>query len=600
MKPVSTALLAAALLLPAMAGAQPCPLPFIQPSGVLDRPSASFPGIDHRFVHSSTHLQGNPQTVKWAGGLIYHPPAGSGFSQFTSAVVVNNPHPSQDLKIKIEYFDHDGGPPVATSLPPLIHPEEFYVEAATPLASAFGVGSARVTALEGGPLVGAVLFHAPCMTNGIHGEICDGDGQPPRVGGSSMQQLQMNQGATELWWGPLPLTLTSGVDFFNAEAPFFFVVNPNDVPNRIRVRLVAYNHVTGNSTPLNWRTVTLPPFGTLLEKSGPHLAGPPTAGLWDQFYNWYSSLPQPYDIDVLVHVVSEDGLPILGDGVMTDLYGDQAGMQQPGVRFRMASHMLASQPASRLIDPDFSHEPGGVIQTLIGLWNAGTASTGPILVQYFNRNGGLVSTGTIPSLAPNQSARIEPGVFGYPATAVGFGWVRINGCPGDRLVGWTTREILPTGLRQFHKAFGEILDGNGGQEPGPGFQVTNDFGTWTRKVSPILRSVTLPDDWPGYTTFVNTGTPNLGSYQLLFFDQGGFNCTDLSAGSGQPFAGVPYARTSTTYEDPQNICLPAVNQSGRVDVTHPGFKGINVIGDPFKQWGICHFAGYEDCTGPGS
>lgn len=576
-------LLAAVLLLPAMAGAQPCPLQFIMPSGVLHRPSATFPGGDHRFIHSSAHLQGNPRPVKWAGGLIHRPPAASGFSQFTSAVVVDNPHPTQPLSVRIDYFNHTGA--LVGTTHRQIPPEGHHVEAAAPLAATSGVGSARVTALDGN-LVGAVLFHTPCMTNDIDGEICDIDGQPPTAGGSSMQQLQANQGATELWWGPLPLTLTSGVDLFNVQAPFFFLVNPNSVSNRIRVRLVAFNHVTGTSTPFVWRNVTLPAFGTLLEKSGPHLAGPPAAGLWDQFFTWYSNLAQPYDVDILVHVESLDELPILGDGVMTDIYGDPL---TAGVRFRMASHMLASTPASHLVDPDFSYEPGGVIQTLIGLWNTGTVSTGPIRIQYLNRNGGVVSSGTIPSLAPNQSARIEPGAFGYPTTTVGFGWVRINGCPGDQLVGWTTREVLPTGLRQFHKAFGEILDGNGGAEPGPGFQVTNASGTWQRKVSAIAR--TDPSFfWPGYTTFVNTNVPNIGSYWFRFFDFSGFDCTNPVS---QPFAGVPYANASTTYEEALTLCTPATTLSGRVDAFRGGFKGINVIGDPFKEWGISGFAGAQ-------
>src|SRR5262245_48973470 len=99
-------LLAAALLLPAMAASMPCPLPFIMPSGTLDRPAVSFPAADHRFLHSSIHLQGNPQPVKWAGGLLYHPPAASGFSSFTSAVVVDNPDPASSLSVRIEYFDH--------------------------------------------------------------------------------------------------------------------------------------------------------------------------------------------------------------------------------------------------------------------------------------------------------------------------------------------------------------------------------------------------------------------------------------------------------------------------------------------------------------
>lgn len=592
MKSVSTALVTAALLLRAMAASAACPLTFIQPSGALDRPVATFPEFDFRFVHSSTHLQGNPQTVKWAGGLLYHPPAASGFNDFTSAVVVDNPDPVNALTVKIEYFDHDGGSPVATNTVSIPR-EGHHVEAATALGATSGVGSARISSTDGRKFVGAVLFQTPCMKrNGFPNPICDTDGQPPRAGGSSMQQLQMNQGATELWWGPLPLSEISKVDFFNREAPFLFVVNPDDeLDNRIRVDLTTYDRTTGIVGPtFTWRNVTLPPHGTLLEKSGPHLTSSPSNGLWDEFFAQYQLLSQP-DLDVMVHVVSEDNRPILGDGVMTDIYGDEPGTSPPEqvaeIRFRMASHMLASTPVSRLVAPEFSFEPGGIVQTLIGLWNAGTSTTGSILVQYFDRDGAVVSTGTIPPLAPNQSVRIEPGVFGYPTTAVGFGWVRINGCPGNKLAGWATSEILPTGVRQFHKAFGEILDGNGGLEPGPGFQVINSSGTWQRKVTPLTRTGAV-DPWTGYMKFANTSVPNVNAYWYRFFDSTGFDCTNPA---GQPFAGVPYAKTSTTYEDPQTFCSPVTTVSGRVDTTRTGYKGITVIGDPFKEWGIQGFAG---------
>lgn len=583
----TAALCAAAWLLPLRAEAQvpACFLPVDpMPSGSLGRPTAAFPGADHNFIHSSTHLLGYPAKVKWAGGLIYLPPVSSGFDQFTSAVVVDNPNPILPLSVRIDYFDHNGVL-VGTSTPPPIAPEGFHVEAAAPLAATSGVGSARVTGLDG-DLVGGVLFHTPCMTN-LQGTICDTEVPQPTPGASSMQQLQANQEVKELWWGPLPLTLTSAVDFFNAEAPFFFVVNPNNAINKIRVDLVAFDHVSGTSIPFTWRNVALPPFGTLLEKTGPHLFGPPAVGLWDQFFTWYATLAQPYDYDILVHVVSESDLPILGDGVMTDIYGNQSDADplSPGFRFRMASHMLASTPANRLIDPDFSVQPGGIIQTLIGLWNTGTVNAGPIRIQYFDRNGAVVSTGNIPVLPPNQSVRIEPGTFGYPAGAVGFGWVRIDGCGSDKLVGWTAREILPTGTPHYHKAFGEILDGNGGKEPGSGFRVANATGTWVRKVSPIVR--TWPSwYWPGYTTFANTNVPNVGRYWYLFFNAAGGACTNVA---GQPFAGVPFARTSTTYEDPQSICGPT-NLSGRVDTANGGFKGISVLGDPFVEYGIPGFA----------
>lgn len=579
--------------------ATPSPIP----SGVTATPNPPFPandcifgsGVngDHCFIHSSTHLQGLRSRSKWAGGLLYTPPSPSGFQGFTSAVVVNNPDPAQTLTVRIDYFDHNGAN-VGTSFPPAINPEGFHAEAATPLAGSLGVGSARINVTgcsnpnpQCPGIVGGVLLHTRCL----FGTLCDTETPFPSPGMSSMQQLQAAQRKNELWWGPLPLTQVSPVDFFNTEAPFLWVVNPNNAPNTIRVDLVAFDRVSGVSTPFTWRTITLPPFGTLLEKSGPHLATPPLAGLWDQFITWHTTLGTA-DFDLLVHVTSESDLPILGDGVMTDLYGDDTSVDPPAQvplkRFRMASHMLANTPNWQLVDPDFSYDPDGIIQTEIGVWNTGTTDAGPVSIQYFNRSGAVVSTGTIPSLPPNRSVRIHPGVFGYPTVQVGYGWARISACSGGaKLVGWTVREILETPDLGTHyqKAFGEVLDGNNDAEPGPGFQVTDANGdSWVRKVAPIQRA--QPSlYWPGYVTFANTNVSNVGPYWFRFYDPNGGACTNPA---GQPFAGVRVRNTSTTLVDPQTFCFG--NQSGRVDVTAGNVKGIDVIGDPFVEWGIPGFA----------
>ncbi|HSF39867.1 MAG TPA: hypothetical protein VLT87_08755 [Thermoanaerobaculia bacterium] len=576
------------------------------PTGVTATPNPPFPandcifgsGVngDHCFIHSSTHLQGLRSHEKWAGGLLYTPPGSSGFQGFTSAVVVDNPDPAFTLAVQIDYFDHNGAL-VGTSVPPPINPEGTHIEAAMPLAGSLGVGSARVTVTGcSGPtsdcpgLVGAVLLHTRCL----YGTFCDTEPPFPYPGMSSMQQLQVVQDAkTELWWGPLPLTTVSPVDFFNSEAPFLWVVNPNNAPNQIRVDLVAYDRVAGTSIPFTWRNITLPPFGTLLEKTGPHLVTAPLAGLWDQFITWYGTLGAN-DFDILVHVTSESGLPILGDGVMTDVYGDDMTIDPPtqvfGKRFRMASHMLANTPNWQLIDPDFSYDPNGIIQTEIGVWNTGAADAGPLRIEYYNRNGVLVSTGNIPSLPPNRSVRIHPGVFGYPAVQVGYGWARISGCTtGAKLVGWTVREILETPGNEphYHKAFGEILDGNNALEPGRGFRVTDANGNeWVRKVAPIQRA----DPswyWPGYVTFANTAVANVGQYWFRFYDPAGTAGAACTNPAGQPFAGVRWANTSTTLVDPQTFCFG--NQSGRVDITTGFVRGIDVIGDPFYEWGIPGF-----------
>jgi hypothetical protein len=562
------------------------------PSGVLGRPVASFPAPDHQWVHSSVHLQGLRARVKYAGGLIYQPPAATGFDQFTSAVVVDNPDPATPLTVKIEYFD-EAGNPRGTSFPPAIAPEGYYNEAALPLSShagVNGVGSARITTLSGNGVVGAVLIQTPCISQPI--SICDQDlplsqnGQ--RVGASEAQQLQIRQAdKTELWWGPLPLTAASAIDFFNSEAPFLWVVNPNGVPNTIHVDLVVFDRVAGTSTTQPWRTITLNPNGTLLEKSGPHL--PPGPGLWDYFIGQLPMIGTS-DYDYLVHVVSDSGLPILGDGVMTDFYGDDHSTnpptQVPGKRFRFSSQMLANTPSWRLFNPDFSYEPNGIVQTLMGLFNVGTTNAGPVHIEYFDRNGLLISAGSIASLPPNQSARIVPGAFGYPTTATGYGWVRISACnPDARLVGWTVREILETPATEphYHKAPGEALDGINGQEPGQGFAVTAGGQSWLRKVGPLSK-VDVSFYWPAFTTFANTEVTNVGPYWYRFFRNSGAACTNSA---GQPYAGVPWAVTSTSLDDPQASCI--ANVSSRVDLTTGPVRGIQVLGDPFDEYAIPGF-----------
>ena len=302
---------------------------------------------------------------------------------------------------------------------------------------------------------------------------------------------------------------------------------------------------------------------------------------------WYAGLGGGGDYDLLVHVKSEAGLPILGDGVMTDFVG----------RFDMASHMLANSPDWWLTNPDFSYYPG-YEETVMGIFNVGTANAGPLFVEYYDGNGTPIGGTGIASLPPKRSVRLHPGVAGYPSGPVGYGWVRILACnTGARLVGWSVRAILDNGVEHYHKAFGESLDGILGAEPGAGFSVVDPDGVARlRKVSPIVRFDPFPPFFyfPGYETFANTDTANVGSYSFLFYNPGGSLCS-----SPFPFAGLPWAYTSTTLEDPLVFPLAACvgTGSGRVDVQHGPIKGINVIGDPLDELGIEGFAGGSDPGG---
>ncbi|MEM9386670.1 MAG: hypothetical protein AAGA68_16545 [Pseudomonadota bacterium] len=577
---------AAVALAAAPASAQLCTFvvdPF--PTGGSGKPAEGFPAIfgpqDHRYVHSSTHLQGNRALEKWAGGLVYNP-VPTIFSGFTSAMAIHNPDPSAVCDVDVDTFDERGNPTQTDSLQ--IPPEQFRTVTPVNLSSVSGVGSARirVTNPQDCPgIVGTTLMH----TNDVAGLVDPDDFTP---GASSAQQLQVKPETSELWWGPLPVTSSSAVDFFNGNLPTFWIVNPNDVPNTITIDVDFFDRNTGFVVNLPWRTITLPPNGTLLDITGSHLLS--IGGAAPGFFETALSLLLPAvgaDLDVTVHVASEQGLPILGDGIMTDFFGDDgADNLALNTRYRMATTMMANDPNWVLVNPDFSFDPGpgGIIQTLMGVSNVGNADAGPVTVQYFDANGTQISSGTQASLPPGQTLRLQPGTLGYPAGQTGFGWVRIRGCtPTTQLVGWTVREVQDLGepgTLQFTKAYGETLLGITGAEPGNGIGV----GNTTRKVKPIGRT-TPSFPWPGYMTFVNNSVGNIGRYSFELFDQ----LTSTSCGSTGLFIGLPWGETSSTYEDTFGFCFG--NVSGAVDHATGEIEGIGVLGDPYSEYAIPDFAG---------
>ncbi|MCH9646862.1 MAG: hypothetical protein K0U98_01410 [Deltaproteobacteria bacterium] len=561
------------------------PIPLDQ----LGREAVALPGGDHFWLQSSTHLQGLRATEKWVGGLLYMPPADTLFDGFTSAVIVNNPDDSAATLVEIDYFSHMGVL-LSTSTPALILPGGHHIEAAMPIAAS-GVGSARVRVVSGPGIVGAALHHSETFAG-----VTDPDtalGGAVIAGLSSMEQLQKDQGKTELWWGPLPVTTATAWDFVNDERPFYWIVNPNDTVNTVQIDVTIYNQANGSVIgPVSFRTVDIPSNGTLWDVSGSHLTdlGGSLPGFLNRVDALYGGSP---DWDLVVHAYSLDGLSILGDGVMMDLVADATGPTEPEFsQFRMASTMLANSPQWQLVNPDLSYEAGsnGVIQTLMGVANVGTTNAGPLRIQYFDRDGSVVSTGTVPSLLPNATVRIGPGSPGYPTATEIFGWVRISACrPSADLIGWSVREVLDTGNPHFHKAFGETLEGTNGAEPGNGFiTATGD----RRKVSPFVR--VRGGSWPGYTTLVNDSVANLGAYTFSLFapDDLGTGGTTAFPCGGITYEGLPWAYTSTTYEDPINTgCFPEPNMSLLIDHDLGTIKGIDVLGDPFSEYGIPGFAG---------
>ena len=569
-----------------------------------------FPDADFYYLHSSTHLQGRRASEKWTGGLIYRPPIATGFGGFTSLVIVDNGDNAALACVEIDYFDELGSN-VGTTGPHTISADGFHAEAATPLAAANGVGSAliRVVACADGSvnqgIVGASLLHTRDLFD-VH----DPDVFDP--GMASMQQLQKVQNRDDLWWGPLPLTKTSATDFFNGNAPFFTIVNPNDTATTVQIDFFIHDRATGQASgPWSWRTVTLRPKGSIIEFSGPHLAnlGTTPLGLWNAWISAYTSGAN-VDWDILINARSLDGVNLLGDGVMTDVFGNGLLSANPndiphpdvdpldnlrlGKKFRMASTMLFNEPDWRLVAPDNSIDAGSPNQRPLVRFLGGVANVGPNDVdtrfEYFSRNGAPISTGSI-TLATGQTVRIEPGAPGYPADRP-FGWMRVTGCnPSDRLIGWSGHEILDTPPQEphFHKVYAQALEGINLAEPGPGFDITDpNLGDLTRKVAPLDRVWTgLP--WPSYTTFVNDSVSNIGPYRFQFFDAAGLNCTI----AGLIYAGLPFSWTSTTYEDPliSALCPGQINLMGTVDHTDGRIEGIDVIGDPLEEYGFPDFAG---------
>jgi len=570
------------------------------PAPPLGRSNEPFPSGDHPFLHSGTHLQGKRAQEKYAGGLFYLPGGVTGFGGFTSAVVVDNPDPVFGVNVQIDYFDHTGFP-VGSTGPHFIPPEGHHEEAATPLGFTSGIGAAHIRVLDPDHpgIVGATLHHTICVFG-----ICDPDrplsifGQPPGL--ATKQQLQTRGNKTTLWWGPLPLSnllaTPFGDEFFNGQAPFLFVHNPNNAANTVAVDLFVFDPNTGVVTPVpNYRVVTLPPNGTLLEKDGTHLAAP--SGLWDVFIN--NLLSGPVDLDILVRVRSLSDLPILGDGVMTDFFGPGF---VTGTRFRAASTMLFRTPNWRLINPELSFDTGGILHTQMLVGNVGTTDAGPVRIEYYDNNNNLLSSATVASLPPNNTLRILPGRLNYPVVQNGFGWARITACDANQeLIGLTVREVLPSAqfFSQYHKAYGEALTTLLGNEPGPGFKITDpiSFQTYIRKVSPLVRTTPTFPGW-GYVTFGNFAVSNIGPYRFRLFDRVGTGCGLLG------FNGVPFGSTSWTYEDLFSTCnsFAVGNLNGRVDHTDGRIEGIKVLGDPLDEYEIPGFAlnpGPDDEPFPG-
>jgi hypothetical protein len=588
------------------------------PTGPIDEPGQSFSVREYAFVHSSTNLQGAPAHEKTAAGLFWHPngmfstsiPAV--YRAFSSAVIVNNPSNTIPTNVFIDYFDQLGTN-LATTGPHFIAPEGTHLEAATPIAFGNGVGSAVVRTVDASvdaPIVGASLHYFDSIGVPDWGIVQDPDafgGSPTGPGEGSYQQLQAWQPSSLLFGGPFRITNMAPTDFENGSVPMFMIANPNPFPVQFTLLIVTASPA-GLGAILTSTTITLNPRGMHFDDTMWQLINSLTATLGPTFQ---------YDTDLIVAAVSD--FPLIGDALVIDAFGDGAPNNlNLGKKLRMVSSSLANHPTDRVIATDVSNftPPGGtvpMIDTAVHVCNAGFNPSGPVKIEYFDRLGTMVATDSVsPGLAAGATLHIGAGQTQTPNFPVGLwnGWLRVSAdCDGDTLIGWTHREIGPAppswpANNQFFKAYGEELTGPNLFEPGLGIDLfsLNDpnfpDGPFARKLMPLVRTFLPSAYWPGYTTFVNDqGLSDLGRYFYRFFTIPGFDVTNYTA-PPQPFAGLAWGASSLSYEDTEANFIG--NSSGRVDrLANDGalaeFDGINVLGDPFQEYGI-----YGDPKYPGS
>lgn len=591
----------------APAGAQCILPPFIPPTGITQDPGETLQPQEHHLMHSSTHLQGTPASEKVAPGI--HLPGTGPLANARLGVIVNNVTSNQTLDVLIEYYDPSGNL-VGVSTPPTIAAEGHHIEAATPLTG-LPWGTVRVVkANDDQPdFVGATIFHTYEIGRligaggGDPTDIDDASEEPEpepepeeyeyyqephlrRMGAASMQQLQVMQPEkNELFWGPIPVsdmaTPIGGSatplswDFMNGICPLMMVTNPTPNPITINVLVFdqALNVIASYPRTLNgfasW--CEMPIFEFLVNNHGAAIG---------------------YDLDLLFYVNSAD--PIIGQGLMFDFWGENMEFL---ARFRVGSTMMSNTRASTLISPELVAETTSIAtNTLMGIANAALIDIGPVTIEYRDRNG-VVTTNTIASFPPFTTLRIGPGSPGYPLNEFA-GSVTVRSCQAG-LIGWNMKttehpgapwsdEAVEVGLEfELQKAWGEILHGGNGVEPGDLGFVDPGFGL-QRKVGPLNVAFRGPDGMttplPSYNHVFNNAVSNVNGYFFRFFDGTG---TEFS--TFQFFSGLRFQDTAFTYIDGLTAPLvvnptPYGFYSSRYDHVTPGVVGIDAIGGYIYEW----------------
>lgn len=600
------------------------------PTGPNISPANAFSPSEYAFVNASTNLQSNPAYSKTAAGLFWNPPGSFGtginraFGAFSSAVIVNNPDPLNPTVVTIDYRDPAGNP-LGISGPITIPPDGTHMEDASMIGlGGSGVGSAIISVVDPklhGPIVGSTLHYFDSIGVPGWGIARDPDitvippGIPlPAPGEGSYQQLQETPIQYSEWqgWhlaGPFRFTNSSVSDFDNGSAPVLMVANPNDHP----VDVAFVTLVVGPNGPianLGSTIQTLAARGMTMETS-----------LWTGLNQLTSSFAGFYDFDILVAVLALDGSPLVGDALVIDAFGDNEGANQNrnlnlGRRLRMVSMSLAGSPGITYIGTLYASDvstftpPGTVtpmVRTGLKVANGGFTTIGTVTIDYFDHAGTHLVSDAVSNLPPGGTIRIgrgEPQTPNFPIN-MWNGSVRVSGgCQGERLIGWTAREIgrysSPTNPIQQHlKAYGEEMTGANGREPGS-FGLLYELPDQTivsRRTASLVRTKTtgVPSFQSGYTSFTyGFGTPNSGPYLYRFHRPNGLDVTNYGP---QPFGGLHFGATSLTYEDSDPNPIGRLNpanglSSGRVDFLEPlNFAhGVNVLGESFTTLQIGQFA----------
>lgn len=587
----------------AFAQSTTCPVPvYPVPTGRMERPGEKLlqpptpetfdSQQDYRWMHSSTNLQGYAATEKFAPCLFFHPAdddLSAALGGFQSALVVNNPSPTATANVAIELFDRNGTPWSGNPITVTLGPNENWANGVPQLQTfANGAGSARITSDI--PIVGASQHYIGSVVLGGKRFI---DPDPGHPGEGAMQQLQAAQPlGKSLYAGPIPLSNSSPYDFLNGNLPFHCVMNTS--PNQTNIAI--YKGATDSSgtfIPMPTLSATLRGYANYIDMS-----------LWAGMEPAYlSSTSLPADANAWAYV-SSDREPLVGELYLADFFagGSPTSPQMsPGKKFRVGSAMMANNPARQLTSPELTQQRGSVVaplspgmDTVIGLLNASTTNIGPLAITYRNRDGGVVGTRAVASFAPGESLRLGRGTPGFPS-ALFDGWAEINACKAG-LVGWTMREVKRVGsLFQYEKAYGEALAGANGAEPGKGIPAIVQGMPVTRKVAPLAR-VSPNLAWPSYTTFTNNSVGNIGSYWFRWFQFLPLS-GDVTNYTPQPFVGLPFGRSSFTYQDGGNSLVNIgfdQNVAGRVDIANGTVIGMTAAGDPLAEWDIENFP----ATGP--